>query len=240
MKITKKFNGFKLILDDQGSGNERTMLKTDNPVADYVINGYEIASADKIIDIGAHIGGFSIYAAVNGQAVFSYEPDTRNIAKLRENIKINNLKNVFYFEKAVNATGERVTFYFSQNSSENSLFETNKGLPHTEVEGITLKEIFEANSIEKCNFLKLDCEGAEYEILLSLPAEYYSKIDKIALEYHDHLYDKKSLKDLVYILSFNSFRISRVARGAWYTGILHAKKTNYKPFIYNFFSGLRT
>lgn len=234
MKVLKNFNGFKLVLDDQGSGNEKMLLKMDNPVEDYVFKGFGIKQDDTIIDIGAHIGRLSVYAATHGKVVYAYEPDKRNIAKLVENIQVNNLKNLNYFEMAVNGTGENVTFYFSDNPSENSLFEKNKDLPHTEVKGVTLKNIFETNNINKCNFLKIDCEGAEYEILRTLPKEYFKKIDKIVLEYHDHLVKGSSLKDLVLVLTKNNFRISKITRGAWYTGLLYAKKSRVKPFIYNY------
>ena len=49
------------------------------------------------------------------------------------------------------------------------------------VESISLKKIFDENKINKCNFLKLDCEGAEFKILESLPNEYFNKINKIVL-----------------------------------------------------------
>lgn len=237
MKTIKEYAsyGFKLVLDDQGSGNERMLLKADNPVEDYIINGFGVQRGDTVIDIGAHIGRLSIYAAIHGKAVFAYEPDKRNIAKLEENIKINNLNNLHYFEKVVNGTGEDVIFYFSDNASENSLFEKNKKLPHAEVKGITLENIFKTNNIETCNFLKLDCEGAEYEILGTLPKEYYKKINKITLEYHDHLVKGNSLRDLIFVLTKNKFRILKIKRGAWYTGLLYAKKSKFKPFLHNYF-----
>ena len=38
--------------------------------------------------------------------------------------------------------------------------------------------------IEQCDFLKIDCEGAEYDIIDSLPIEYFTKINKMMIEYH--------------------------------------------------------
>jgi hypothetical protein len=40
------------------------------------------------------------------------------------------------------------------------------------------------NKIEKCGLLKLDCEGAEYEILDTLEEGIYAKIQRIILEFH--------------------------------------------------------
>ena len=81
----KNFKDFKLILDDQGSGAERRLLNINNPVKDYVFAGFDIKEGDVVIDIGAHIGQVSIYAAVHGKAVYSFEPDPRNIEKCARN-----------------------------------------------------------------------------------------------------------------------------------------------------------
>jgi hypothetical protein len=46
-------------------------------------------------------------------------------------------------------------------------------------------ESFVKNKIQKCDLLKIDCEGLEYEILESLESELYAKIQRIVLEYHN-------------------------------------------------------
>ena len=48
----------------------------------------------------------------------------------------------------------------------------------------TLTEIFDTYQVDRCDFLKLDCEGAEYEILLNLPITYLQRVSRIALEWH--------------------------------------------------------
>ena len=52
------------------------------------------------------------------------------------------------------------------------------------VKSISLQDIFDNNKISTCKLLKLDCEGAEYEIVESLPSKYLDKIQNIAIEYH--------------------------------------------------------
>lgn len=242
-KIIKKYkDGLKFIIDDHGSGDEHMLLKVEGLVEDYIVPGFGIDKKDTIIDIGAHVGRFSVYTAFHAKdgTVYAFEPDPRNIAKLEENIKINNLHNLHYFDTVVNGTGGSVKFYLSKNSAENSLYESKRVSSSQEVKGITLVDIFKNNNIETCNFLKLDCEGAEYDILFSLPPSYFSKIDKIVLEYHDNLYKEKSLKDLVFLLSKHNFLIHKVKRGAWYLGILYAKRSRtvfLKPliFLHNYF-----
>jgi len=221
-------NGLKLLIDGSDSGDQRHILSLDNIAGDYIpFPGFDIKSDDTVIDIGAHIGRFCIYAAFKAKTgrVYAFEPDARNYARLSENIKLNGFNNIRAYEKVVNGTGKPQLLYLSTDSSENSLYAEPQSLPAKEIDGITLPQIFSGNDIKRCNFLKLDCEGAEYDILFSLPAEYFSKIDKIALEYHDNLYRGKSLKDLIFLLSKNNFIIHRVKRGAWYLGLLYASRS---------------
>jgi hypothetical protein len=53
-----------------------------------------------------------------------------------------------------------------------------------EVPAITLQQIFDRHGITRCDFLKMNCEGAEYEILYRTPPEYLRRVERIALEYH--------------------------------------------------------
>jgi FkbM family methyltransferase len=236
-------NGLKLLIDDNGSSDQCHILKLDNIVEDYIPFSYfDIKPGDTVIDIGAHIGRFSVYAAFRSKTgrVYAFEPDPRNYERLKENIKLNSLDNIIGSEKIVNQTGDRQSLYLSADSAENSLYAGTQSLPAAEIAGISLPQIFALHGIGRCDFLKSDCEGAEYDILFSLPPEYFSKIDKIALEYHDNLYQGKSLKDLVFLLSKNNFVIHRVSRGAWYIGLLYASRSRAswrKPltFLHNYF-----
>jgi len=64
------------------------------------------------------------------------------------------------------------------------------------VETIALKDFFDGNGISKVDFLKIDCEGAEYEILYNCPQDVLRKIGKISMEYHNlnRMLEKRGLK----------------------------------------------
>ena len=61
--------------------------------------------------------------------------------------------------------------------------------------------------IEKCDFLKLDCEGAEYEIIELLSKNYLQKIEKTVIEYHMFDTQPDLLKKLQNTLENNSFEL---------------------------------
>lgn len=154
------------------------------------INDYDV-----VIDIGANIGAFTLLAAKSAEAVkvFSYEPMPENYKRLRRNVLQNHLeKNINIFQVAVakdnfgrklfigNAKGHHTT----TPNRKNLAFDYTKSSV-LEVPSITLMQILNDNNLDKCMFLKMDCEGAEYEILLNTPPQYLHKIDYLALEYHD-------------------------------------------------------
>src|SRR3989344_235924 len=165
--------------NDFGIINEVYIVKEYNPLIKFIRND------SVVIDIGAQVGAFSIFAsriAKNGR-VFSFEPFAENFKMLKKNISLNSAFNILHIEKAVGGKeGKRDLVISKENSGGHSFYET-RG-ENVGVDTITLKQVFEMNKISKCNFLKMDCEGAEFEILFNTPKKYLAKIDSIAMEYH--------------------------------------------------------
>lgn len=156
---------------------------------DYARPGHEIRDTDTVVDIGANIGCFAVVAGLaarNGR-VFAYEPDRENHALATRNAAINGLTNVVVERVAVSGEpGTLRLFQGSENSLHTTLVSRLDGSPEQgeEVQAITLQQIFDRHNITRCDFLKMNCEGAEYEILYRTPPEYLGRIQRIALEYH--------------------------------------------------------
>jgi len=148
--------------------------------------GFQIARTDTVIDIGAHKGVFSLYAAYlakEGQ-VLSFEPHPGNYSLLQENLRRNNATNVRAFNLAVWSKPDKLILKTSSSSLSHSLVLPTDGGGTLEVYCTGLREIFEENRISTCEFLKIDAEGAEYEILLATPAEILARTDRIVVEVH--------------------------------------------------------
>lgn len=153
-------------------------------IEEYKQQNFEIKSSDVVIDVGAHIGLFTIYASqfCNKGQIFSFEPVKENYDLLMENIKENSLNQVKSFNLAVSNSNDLIKMYLNSDESGHSMFSTSS--KNIQVKSISLEKIFEENNIHHCDFLKLDCEGAEYEIIKNLPQKYFEKIDKMIIEYH--------------------------------------------------------
>jgi FkbM family methyltransferase len=156
----------------------------------YNPKGFEIKDSEVIIDIGAHKGIFSVYAALQAEdvRVFSYEPVPLNFELLTHNIRLNGLtQRVKAYNFAVAAENKIKTLFVrdgTKDSATHSFYQRTKGDKPIEVKCITLQDILAEHGIDKCHLLKLDCQGAEYEILLNAPKELLHRIERIAMEYH--------------------------------------------------------
>ncbi|MBL8098541.1 MAG: FkbM family methyltransferase [Anaerolineales bacterium] len=178
---------------------------------DYKSKSFAIQPTDTIIDIGGHIGSFSIWAAKQAHQgkVFTFEPNTENFLLLRENKELNQIANLEIFNLAVSdKIGEITLFNSMQQNMGHSIYESHL-LNHTLVKTIPLDEILKANQIEKVDLLKVDAEGAEYPILLNASSHTLQKIDKIILEYHDYLNHEYTYQDIKNHLENNGFVVER-------------------------------
>lgn len=176
-------------------------------IGEYDLDKLQIKNSDTVIDIGAHVGFFTVYVSqicVNGK-IYSYEPIKENYELLAYNLSINNIKNTTIFQKAVTDKSGSVRIFLNSDSAAHSVF--SKSDRYTDTESVSLKEIFDSNKIEKCDVLKLDCEGSEYMILNSLPESYFKRIQKIVMEYHRTDEEPNLLQDLIKKLKLLNYQI---------------------------------
>ena len=174
---------------------------------EYEAPGFEIKDTDTIIDVGGHIGLFMLFCEqfCHKGKIYCFEPASDNYKIFLDNTKMNNFKNVFPFNIAVSKQDGKIPLYLNDDTSGHSIFLKNSN--SIQVDSITLQKIFDLNNIEKCNLLKLDCEGSEYEIIDSLPESYFSMIDKMIIEYHFAEKYPKLLTNLIKKLERTSFSV---------------------------------
>jgi FkbM family methyltransferase len=164
--------------------NEIWNMKVYDPLLDRVHDG------STVIDIGANVGIFTVKAACAAKdvRVYSYEPFPASFAALKENIRLNKLeKNVTAFNKAVaGKKGELELFFRPHDPGGVSLhqFGDKSELSSIKVPAITLEEVFRENNIGTCDYLKMDCEGAEEQIILNTPRALFERIRGITFEWH--------------------------------------------------------
>jgi FkbM family methyltransferase len=158
----------------------------------YNPRGFEIKEGDTVVDIGAHLGIFSVFASRNNRngKIFALEPSPKNFKLLKYNIKVNKIKNIVPIKKAVSNLDGKKKLFLGFIDSGNSLLDWQYvKKEYINVRTATLKSFFKKYHVKQIDFLKIDAEGAEYEILFNCQNNIFKKIKKISLECHN--IDKK-------------------------------------------------
>ncbi len=170
---------------------------------------------DTVVDIGAHIGHYSILSSMRvGQSgkVVAIEAHAGNFDMLNRNVKLNHLDNVVTLNYAVFSEETKIKLYLPSQESDFTIYNTvmtdragKDGEKFVEVDANTLDNLLPQNGIkaEDVNWVKIDVEGAELEVLRGA-TNVLSKSKNIALliEVHgSHLYEP--IKEFIYGFDFH-------------------------------------
>lgn len=182
---------------------------------------------ETVVDVGGHIGLFSIGASSLARRVVACEPVSSNAALFRRNVLGTGCTNVTLEACAVTSTPGTAVVHQSRNPAGHTVLRHAKPRSADAVEAParTLAEIFAAHAIERCSLLKVDCEGGEYDILLNGGEDLLRRIDRIALEYHPASTEdpRFTSAELDRVLAGAGFRTAlRPAKGQPEYGMMHA------------------
>lgn len=158
---------------------------------DYFSAGQVIERGATVIDVGANIGCFTITAAQlvgpTGR-VIAIEPEESTYQQLLRNIELNRLDNVTALRLAVGATEGEILLHSDPNRLFSSVFSSVNGRPiqgsDQRVTMLTLDALMDKCRIGRCDYLKLDCEGAEHEIVANMSRATASRVAQITMEVH--------------------------------------------------------
>ena len=160
-----------------------------------IIEDYEPKRGDTVIDAGAFIGAYTIYAARRANKVVALEPSPLRVLLLY-NISMNSLRNVTVLPYALANYNGYVDFFFNTvGPTGSSLYSSNKNEEKlTKVPVSTLDSLIENLKLKKINILKMDIEGAEclaIEGAQNLLRE--GSIERIVLELHPWICPRERL-----------------------------------------------
>jgi FkbM family methyltransferase len=171
--------------------------EADASVAAEIFTYHEYRSAEDVIkhaklpilDIGAHAGFFTLYVrSLNPTVkVVAVEPVKENVVAVKHNLKVNSVNGVEVKEMALSEhSGERMLMI--SKDSHNHALAPEFGVDNGEsriVETMSLSDFLKNCIMEDVSLIKMDIEGAEYEVFRSIPGEDYIKIRAFILEYHN-------------------------------------------------------
>ena len=177
------------------SGSTSIMTFTEELYHDiYGLQQLDLKAGDVFIDVGANVGFVSMYVAKRypDAKIIAFEPAPETFQILQKNLAENGIENVTAVNNAVNADGRPLELLIMPGDSGASnafasdavveRFKRDMGGTIVTVEATTLDRVFDAYDIARCAVLKLDCEGAEYEILRQ--TNVLERIGRVVMELH--------------------------------------------------------
>ena len=147
---------------------------------------------DTVLDLGGNIGCVALRVAQHARRVIVYEPDPLNLEILTRNLS--GLDHVLVVPGAVAGERGRRKLHVAASGrwgARSTLFHdvqaqrVNAADMEVEVSVTTLDALFAEHEIERCDLLKIDVEGAEYEIFGAASSDTLARIERIVGEYHD-------------------------------------------------------
>ena len=181
-----------------------------------------VAENDIVFDIGFNYGFFTLDALTyKPKKVIGFEPNP-NLVKLFNRLHIDSVE---LHQSAVSDKAGSTIFYENNFSGKSSI--------HSDVNSDTSSNSYQVNicsfndmaeQYDVIDYLKVDCEGAEYEIFESIPNEFLTnRIRKIALEFHHNINDIKVV-NLISKIKQCGFETKIDYKDGDGTGMLYARK----------------
>jgi FkbM family methyltransferase len=128
-----------------------------------------IKPGDTVLDIGAQSGMFTLSAKLYPETTwYAFEPDPDNYNCLKQNLELNSITNVITSQEALSdSVGSKTLNIYCSHRGVNTLGKNyipfGKDMIHLEVKTNTIDNLFSDKSVD---LIKIDTEGAEYDILI--------------------------------------------------------------------------
>ena len=197
------------VLDSNWTNNDVTSYEQTHKQIwndkEYTRHGVDIKAGDTVVDLGASIGTFSIFAACKGATnIICMEANTNTFEYLQKNIEKaltqDYLKNVNFqtiqgFVYGKERSARTIANYDLSFPGASHLISNKK-----DDYFYNMKDIFERFKLQKIDLLKLDVEGKEHDFFIEASEEYLTKINMICAEFHIHSILQNKMDDFANFL----------------------------------------
>lgn len=183
-----------------------------------IVKLFRPKEGDIVVDVGAHIGKYTIIASkmVGSKGkVIAIEAHPVNYDILKKNIVINRLNNVVALNYAVHSKETMVKLYEPGQEEGFTIYNTimsertSRNQKYIEVKANTLDSLLLLNGINQVNWIKIDVEGAEYEVLKGSTNILSSSKDiSLLIEIHNLGATNKNFNDaIIHLLESKNYKL---------------------------------
>ena len=153
----------------------------------YRIHQGQFFGGGVFVDVGANIGAVSLFVDSFNKdreddskiKVYAVEPEPNNLYLLNQNIQNNPTEHITIVNNAI--WHEEAMVSISNRGGNSSIVDLEED--SSEVLAITLETLFSIYNIEEVDVMKIDIEGAEFDLIINTPAETLAKINRLVLEF---------------------------------------------------------
>lgn len=191
-----------------GTSDEKVIAHSfDHDIFFTGVPEYVPREGDTILDVGAHIGTFSLLAATKAPRIkvhaIEASRDTFNLLKI--NVALNRSDNITAHRVALADRKGTIDLYHATGNWGHSVVKEMSRFSET-VPCTTMTDFLAENRIERIGFIKFNVEGAEFPILLGTSPDVLRRFDTMLVLYHCDLWEKNTERDLMEHLGRSGFR----------------------------------
>lgn len=218
----------KTIFNDLKPGEKHNVYTVFNEITNLNVYNNDYVSVeenDLVIDIGFNYGLFSLTSLkYKPSKIIAFEPNPKLVKIFTEFYNGDVIK---LYQKAVSNENGRTVFYENLDPGMSSIFQEINNVTcgnSYEVEIVNFNDFIIHDNITNIDYLKVDCEGAEYIIFESIPYNFLKdNVKKIAIEFHHQINDEK-VQTLINKLKNCNFNLKIVYKENSNIGLIYGKK----------------
>lgn len=197
----------------------------------FVNNVYDkynlIGENSVVLDVGANIGMFTLFASKRGaETIIAVEPEKNNFNLLVKNRPLNS---ILYHRAVTDKKDNNINIHIDSVMGGHSVFgEDINGTKTGEsqsISTITLDNIIEENDLNHIDVLKIDVEGSEDLVFKGISEDNLRKVKYIVLEYHNMKYnfDQDKMRNFISNITSSGFSLSEMS---------HLDSSNHLKMMY--------
>jgi FkbM family methyltransferase len=184
-----------------------------------ILEQFSPKQGDVVVDVGAHIGRYALIGSKRvgpSGKVVAIEANPDNFNMLNRNVKLNQLTNMLTLNYAVFSEETKIKLYVTSDKLDPTIYNTillNRAIykeKFVEVDANTLDNLLRQNGVkaEDVNWVKIDVEGAELEVLKGA-TNVLSRSENIALliEVHNVANGSNLYSSIMDLLGHYNFKI---------------------------------
>jgi len=174
--------------------------------AKYQFEGFaEIKKTDVVVDCGSFVGGFATAVAPLCQKVYCIEPSPKNFKCLKKNIE--GFSNIEVYNIGLFNETTKIDFNIAERPYDSSILEPDvgKAVEVISVDVLTIVSFMEKVELDHIDFLKIEAEGVEFEIVKGIPFE---KVHTVVVDCNPERAGESPLIDISIELASKGYKVA--------------------------------